>query len=87
MKSTLRTVLATLSLAALAQAQSPTPPTRKPGIEPEEVREVEQRLRDHRPPPFLLNKDGTPFRPGAPRPPENGTVGDWLTYINKSLGR
>ena len=69
----------------------------KPAITPAQLQEVQQRVRTIKPPPYLFNKDGTPYRPGAkvaatPKaaaapqgPPAAGTLGDWIRFAHRAV--
>ena len=90
-------IRATAPLLLLHLIVAPALSQPKTAITPEQLQQVQQRVRTIKPPPYLFNKDGTPYRPGAAPspapaaalkpagPPAAGTLGDWIRYAHRNI--
>lgn len=85
MRSLLMIVL--LSVPALAQeseSKASNPLSKTPALTADDVTGMEQGLRDSRPPPFLVRKDGTLFGV-RPKAPADARLSEWLKFINRTV--
>ena len=83
-----------VALLAVLTASSAWAEPKAP-VSPEQMEEIRQRVRTFKQAPYLLNRDGTPHRPGqpasteraGPRPPAEGSLGDWFRFAHRVLTR